>query len=430
MDPGLQVSVLGDLEVLRDGVPLPLGGRKPRTLLGLLVAARGRTVGTERLVDELWRDDPPPKVLTALQVYVAKLRRSLEPDRGPRDSPSVLVTRTSGYALVLPDDAVDARRFEDLVSAAGEDRLAGAMALWRGTPYAGLHDAPALAAEAQRLGELRLRAIEQLWSARLDGGRHADAVSALTALVAEHPARERLWAMLVLALYRSGRQADALDALRRVRTHLADELGIDPSAQLRELETAVLRQDAFLLQTSVPAAAPSSPPSVATAVPAVLAGRDGVLARASAAVARTAAGTGGVLLVTGEPGIGKTRFAEAVLVQAARAGLRPVSGGGRPKARRRCGAGRRQSARSRREQRPATTRRRSPTGSPTSSWTGWRPARVPAWYWTTCSGRTPTASGSCAGWPTSSRPRRCWSSSCAANPGRRPRHPPSPPSPG
>ena len=144
MEPGIGVSVLGDLEVVRDGVPLPLGGRKPRTLLGVLVAARGRTVGTERLVDELWGDDPPPKVLTALQVYVAKLRRSLEPDRGPRDSPSVLVTRTSGYALVVPDDAVDARRFEDLVSAAGEARLTEArltearlteaLALWHGPP--------------------------------------------------------------------------------------------------------------------------------------------------------------------------------------------------------------------------------------------------------------------------------------------------------
>src|SRR3954471_21219046 len=254
MAPGMQVSVLGDLDVVRHGAPLPLGGRKPRTLLGLLVAARGRTVSTERLVDELWGDDPPPKVLTALQVYVAKLRRSLEPDRGPRDSPSVLVTRTSGYALVVPDDAVDARRFEDLVAAGGEGGLTEALALWRGTPYAGLHDAPALAAEAQRLGELRLRALEQLWRGRLDAGRNAEAVGALGALVAEHPTRERLWAMLVLALYRSGRQADALDALRRVRAHLADELGIDPGAELRELETAVLRQDVSLLAAPGPAA--------------------------------------------------------------------------------------------------------------------------------------------------------------------------------
>jgi DNA-binding SARP family transcriptional activator len=322
----MRVRVLGDLEVLRDGTPVPLGGPKPRALLGLLLAAKGTTVGTERLVDQLWGDEPPPKVLTALQVYVAKLRRSLEPGRGPRDRPAVLVTRSSGYALVLPDDAVDARRFEALVARGGEDALVGALALWQGSPYAGL-DAPALGTEARRLSELRLRALEQLWTARLDDGRHGEAVGPLATLVAEHPERERFSAMLVLALYRSGRQADALAALRRVRAHLADELGVDPGTELRDLETAVLRQEAALL-SPVPAAPPGpEPPAPAPRRPRdPLAGRADVLARTGAAVARAAAGAGGVLLVTGEPGIGKTRLAAAVAEQAVSAGLRSAWG--------------------------------------------------------------------------------------------------------
>jgi DNA-binding SARP family transcriptional activator len=321
----MQVRVLGDLEVLRDGVSVPLGGRKPRTLLGLLVAAGGATVGTERLVDQLWGDDPPPKVLTALQVYVAKLRRSLEPARGLRGRPEVLVTRPSGYALVLPDDAVDVRRFEELAGQGGEERLLRALELWRGTPYAGL-DAPALAAEARRLSELRLRVLETLWTGRLAAGRHAEAVGPLSALAAEHPARERLWAMLVLALYRSGRQAEALEAVRRIRAHLADELGIDPGAELRDLETAVLRQDRALLAPA-PVPPPAVPVPVPAEVPEALAGRAEALAVTAAAVARAAAGAGGVLLVTGEPGIGKTRFAEAVTAQAAAAGLGRAWGG-------------------------------------------------------------------------------------------------------
>ena len=210
-------------------------------------------MSTARLVDELWGEAPPPKVLTALQAYVAKLRRQVEPDRGPGVPPSVLVTRPSGYALVLPAGAVDADRFEELLARAAaeareaERRLDEAVRLWQGTPYAGLHEVPALAAEAQRLEGLRLGAVEQLWSLRLDRGAHRDAASALAALVVEHPVRERLWALLTLALYRDGRQAEALDALRRVRTHLADDLGIDPGPELRRLETAVLRQDDALL---------------------------------------------------------------------------------------------------------------------------------------------------------------------------------------
>nr|WP_246324921.1 AfsR/SARP family transcriptional regulator [Petropleomorpha daqingensis] len=312
----MRVGVLGDLEVERDGVPVPLGGRKPRQLLALLVAARGRTVATERLIDQLWGDEPPPKVLTALHVYVAKLRRELEPRRGPRERPEVLITRPSGYALVLPERAVDADRFEQLVAGAALDEALG---LWRGPAYAGLTEAPALAAEAGRLEEVRLAAVEQLWAARLDRGE--DAVGELTSLVAAHPTRERLWALLVVALYRSGRQTDALEALRRVRAHLADELGIDPGPELRRLEEEVLRQDDALLAAPAPAARRTEP-----AVEPVAVVRADLLVRTQRLVEQAAAGSGRVLLVTGEPGIGKTRLARAVAEQAAAAGMRRAEG--------------------------------------------------------------------------------------------------------
>jgi DNA-binding SARP family transcriptional activator len=327
----VQVRVLGDLEVRRGDEVVALGGPKPRTLVGLLVAARGRTIGTERLVDQLWGEEPPPKVLVALQAYVAKLRRELEPARDGRTPPSVLVTRPSGYALVLPEGAVDALRFEDLLTRANradqsqaDGLLEQALALWQGPPFAGLTDAPVLAAEATRLEELRLGALEQLWSARVDAGRSDEAVAALRPLVAEHPARERLWAALALALYRSGRQAEALDELRRVRARLADELGIDPGPELQQLETGLLRQDPALLAS--PTVQLDSlqvhDPDVGEPLP----GRAGVL-EAARRVARDAAdGRGGVLLVTGEAGIGKTRVAEAIAAVAEGAGLRPAWG--------------------------------------------------------------------------------------------------------
>jgi DNA-binding SARP family transcriptional activator len=250
----MHVRVLGDLEVDRDGQPVVLGGPKPRALLGLLVASGGRPVATGRLVNQLWGDDPPAKALGALQAYVSKLRRRLEDGRG---HPGVLVTRPSGYALVLPDGAVDAPEFERAVGEADADErlLVRALDLWRGPAYADLRSTPALAAEGRRLDDLRVGALERLWAVRLAGGATDSAVAPLQALAAEHPTRERPAALLVRALYRSGRQADALDALRRVRRSLADELGIDPGPELQQLEQAVLRQDADLLQPARPAVA-------------------------------------------------------------------------------------------------------------------------------------------------------------------------------
>ena len=292
----MELRVLGELVLTREGAAVGLGGPKRFALLGLLAAARSRPVPAERLVDQLWGESPPPTASTSLQVHVARLRRAIEPDRSPHAPPRVLVTSASGYVLDLPAEAVDAHRFEaEVASAAAEPSpaaraalLEGALALWRGPAYAGLEFAPALAAESQRLEELRLSAVEQLWAARLDLGAHHEAVAELGGLVAEHPLRERLWASYVLALYRAGRQADALDAVRRVRTHLVEELGIDPGAELQRLERAVLQQDPSLDPPVVdtPAAPSAAAPTVVD-----LASREGWLRR-------TAEVVGGPVVVT------------------------------------------------------------------------------------------------------------------------------------
>ena len=340
--------MLGGLEVARAGVDVPLGGPKPRALVGLLLAADGRTVGVEKIIDQLWGEAPPPKVLGALQGYVSKLRRQLEPERDPRAASHVLVTRPSGYALVVPEGATDAEVFEhhlataaDADPAVAEARLEQALALWRGPAYAGLHDVPVLAAEAVRLGELRTAALEQLAALRVGRGAFDEAAADLRALVAEHPERERLWTLLVVALYRAGRQGEALEALRQVRSHLAEELGIDPGPELRELEGAVLRQDEEALGRLAPtrAAAPADAPAVAPELTTVVrplpappagaspfAGREEPLAVAGAMLERAAAGTGGLLLVVGEPGIGKSSFAEAVARDARARGLAVATG--------------------------------------------------------------------------------------------------------
>lgn len=344
------VRVLGDFAVHRNGVRVALGGPKPRSLLAVLVAARGQVVSIERLVDQLWGDAPPPKVVGAIQVYVANLRRQLEPAREAGGQPGFLVTRPSGYALRLPDDAVDAERFQRLLDSAAiaseareaERFLVDALDLWQGPPYAGLDMVPLLAVEASRLQELRVLAQERLWAVRLDRGAEEQAAVALAALAAEHPERERLWALLMIALYRSGRQVEALDAARRIRAHLLDELGISPGPELRQLEQAVLRHDQSLLASPVapigharrgnsPSSPVAQPRGPATAGPQEgLAGRADALATTRRLVADVAAGSGRVLLITGEPGIGKTRLTEAIAVTASAAGLRPLRGGWEP----------------------------------------------------------------------------------------------------
>ncbi|WP_158548591.1 AfsR/SARP family transcriptional regulator [Blastococcus sp. TF02A-26] len=330
--------VLGPLEVTDDaGRPLDLGGAKPRTLLTLLLSEPGRAVGLDRIVTTLWGDEPPPTVTGTLQAYVSHLRRVLEPERGPREAPRVLLTRPPGYAIAVPDDALDSLRFArfledgDAAVTAGDPARGGALLdqaleLWRGEPLPELGDAPEAAAERLRLTELHVRARERRCEALLDAGRPEAAVPDLQRLVAEHPLRERLWARLVTALYAADRQADALDALRRCATLLRDELGIDPGPELRELERAVLRQDPALRREPAvsrprPPAPPAPPVPAAPAAPAeTLVGREIELAQLRVSLDLAAGGRPGVVVVGGEAGIGKTRLAEAAADVARAAG--------------------------------------------------------------------------------------------------------------
>ncbi|MFI5833640.1 BTAD domain-containing putative transcriptional regulator [Micromonospora sp. NPDC051300] len=229
------------------GAPVDLKGPRHRAVLARLIVARGRVVPVDHLVDDLW-DDPPAGAVSAVRTFVAALRRRLEPGRAPRQPARLLVTDGPGYALRAAADTVDAWRFADLVTGAADalpraalDDLDTALGLWRGPGYADF-DHPWARAERARLDELRLTATERRAEALLALGRAADAVPDLDAHVADHPWREDGWRLLALALYRAGRQADALAVLRRARERLRDQLGLDPGPRLRRLETDLLRQ--------------------------------------------------------------------------------------------------------------------------------------------------------------------------------------------
>ena len=253
----MRFRVLGPLEVETDNGPVVLGGQKERLLLAQLLTRPNQVVPVEALVRGLWGEHPPPTAAKTLQSHVVRLRRALEPARARGAAGEVLVTREPGYLLRVAPRAVDAARFEELTTAGrralsdGSVELAGsllreALGLWRGRAFEEFLDADFGAAESDRLAELRLVALEDRIEADLRLGRHRELVAELEGLVREQPLRERLWAQLMLALYRSGRQADALLAYQRARSVLVEELGIDPGADLRRLHTAILAQDPAL----------------------------------------------------------------------------------------------------------------------------------------------------------------------------------------
>ena len=248
-------AVLGPLEVLADdGTPIALGGAKQRLVLAALLLRAGEVVSTDSLVDALWKDDVPRTAMTSLQNAISALRKALGPE--------LVVTKPPGYMLAVDGDSLDLRRFERLMREAGgrepADRarlLREALDLWRGEPLAELAFEPFAQPELRRLEELRLVAAEEWTDAELEGGRAAELVPALESLVAQHPLRERLRGQLMLALYRAGRQADALAAYQDARRALVEELGLDPGPQLQQLHAAILRQEISLH----PSAASSSP---------------------------------------------------------------------------------------------------------------------------------------------------------------------------
>jgi DNA-binding SARP family transcriptional activator len=228
------------------GRALDLKGPRHRAVLARLIAARGRVVPLSVLIEDLW-ETPPAGAAGAIRTFVGVLRRAIEPDRPPRSEFSVLVTQGPGYALRAGPDDLDALRFERLAAAAAPAarvlRLGDeALALWRGPAYAGFADETWARAESGRLTELRLSLIERQADARLALGLAAEAVPDLQAHVTGHPWREDAWRLLALALYRSGRQAEALDVIRRAKSLLAGELGLDPGPALAALESGILRQ--------------------------------------------------------------------------------------------------------------------------------------------------------------------------------------------
>jgi DNA-binding SARP family transcriptional activator len=252
--PGMRFLVLGPLEVEADDGPVVLGGPKERLLLALLLTRPNQVVSVDALVLGLWGEHPPATAAKTLQSHVKRLRRALEPGRARGAAGQVLVTRQPGYLLRVAPGALDAARFEELTAQAGRALADGAapaagsllreaLGLWRGQAFEEFLDSDVAVAESDRLAELRLVALEDRIEADLRLGRHRKLVAELEGLVREQPLRERLWIQLLVALYRSGRQADALLAYQRARSVLVEELGIDPGAELRRLHAAILAQD-------------------------------------------------------------------------------------------------------------------------------------------------------------------------------------------
>ncbi|GAB3409136.1 Scr1 family TA system antitoxin-like transcriptional regulator [Flindersiella endophytica] len=243
----MRFEVLGPLQVRRGGSAVRLQARLPRRLLGVLLSRAGRPIAASELIEAIWEDSPPGDATKALQIYVHRLRRQLgETERIALDP--------VGYAAVVHPGELDAIEFEERLrraraalqndsSAEASKLLDQAMSLWRGRPYGGLEDCVYLEPEVKRLVELWLQGLEDRAEIALQGGRHVDLIPELLALASEYPYREQFTYLLMLALYRSGRLAEALDAFQRVRARLAEDLGIDVGPALRDLHERVLRED-------------------------------------------------------------------------------------------------------------------------------------------------------------------------------------------
>ncbi len=321
----LDYGILGPLLVTATGEPVDIGGPKQRAVLALLLIHANRPLTSDQMIDALWGEHPPSTALATLQSYISNLRRALEPERPARAEAKVLQKNGGGYQLAVEPDRVDALRFERLLAEATElveaapqrarTLLADALAEWRGPALADFRYAEFARAEIQRLEEMKITAMELRVGADLALGRSSELIAELEELVADHPWRERLWAHLMLALYRTGRQAEALRAYRRFEEIVAD-MGITPSESLRRLELDILNQD--------PALAPpvASPPPPSSKDGGGIIGRLPERVRFGSALDRARSGRGSVLLYDGEAGVGKTRLIEALEDDARAAGFR------------------------------------------------------------------------------------------------------------
>ncbi|MBQ1047388.1 AAA family ATPase [Micromonospora sp. C51] len=340
--PAVSFGVLGAVTAWAGGLPVGLKGPRHRAVLARLLIARGRVVPVDQLLADLWHPSSEGSI-AAIRTFVADLRRALEPERPARRPARLLITTPPGYALRAPADTVDAWRFEAAVVESGRlldqghpeaalTGLDGAFALWRGPAYAGYDGEGWARGEINRLDDLRLLGSQRRAEALMALGRDVEAATVLRDDAEAHPLREDIWRLWIVALYRSGRQGEALAALRRVRASLVDELGIDPGPRLRQLEGDILRQAPHLAPTT-----PTPPTPVPTPVPAsspgVPAGTDGTtperpdvppgrrpfvgrepeldrLVRVAAETARD--GVPAVALISGDAGAGKTALLDAL----------------------------------------------------------------------------------------------------------------------
>ena len=329
----MDFRILGPLEVVDDGRAVELAGSKVRALLVLLLLHANETLTSDRLIDELWGERPPAAAAKTLQMHISRLRKALAGENG--SGAGLIVTRERGYSLTIHPEQLDAWRFERLV-AEGRDKLSAgraeaavtalehALDLWRGSPMADLAYEPFAQPEIARLEDLRAAAVERLVEAKLALARHAEVIEPLESLIAEHPYREGPRAQLMLALYRCDRQADALQAYQDARRTLAEELGIEPGERLRALEHAVLVQDPSL---QLVVGAQPAKRETATAMPRrAFVGRDRELGELVACLDDALAGSGRLALIAGEPGIGKSRLADALMEEARSRGARVVVG--------------------------------------------------------------------------------------------------------
>ncbi|MGK2868929.1 MAG: BTAD domain-containing putative transcriptional regulator, partial [Mycobacterium sp.] len=330
--PPVRICVLGAVRAWVDGQPVDLAGPKQRSVLVRLVLAHGEVVSVDRLIEDLWAGEPPPKALAALQAYISHLRRVLEPGRARRAAAQVIVSAAPGYCLRLPDESVDVWSLEARITAAEQhcdprDRaplLEDVVAAWSGDPYVEVRDALWAAPEVARLSELRLSVIEAHAAAQSALGQHAMVARVLESHVRDHPDREAAACLLAIARYRSGHQVAALEVLRRTTDDLTDELGLEPGRALRDLERDILRQADHLDPIAAQLPAPPSPGDTRSADQ--TRGRTGELAAMDAAAATALRDGLKVVWVGGEAGAGKTTVVEAASAQLQRAGWAVVAG--------------------------------------------------------------------------------------------------------